>query len=53
LKIIEENPGKRIPLLSKIINKPQKTVERWIRELKNTNKIVFKGNSKTGGYFII
>ena len=49
--IIKENPGQRVPFLSKKIQKPGKTIERWLRSLKGSGKIVFKGNSRTGGYF--
>ena len=30
----------------------QRTIERWIKELKDDNKIIFKGATKTGGYFV-
>jgi len=33
------------------LNKPQKTVERWIKILKDKKRIIFKGNSKIGGYY--
>jgi len=29
----------------------QRTIERWIKQLKNENKIEFKGAPKTGGYW--
>jgi ATP-dependent DNA helicase RecG len=31
----------------------QRTIERWIKQLKNENKIEFKGAPKTGGYYKI
>jgi len=33
-------------------NVTQRTVERWLKQLKNENKIEFKGSPKTGGYII-
>ena len=51
LRIITKTPGKRINKLTQIIKTPQRTVERWIKKLKDENKIYFKGSSKTGGYF--
>ena len=29
----------------------QRTIERWIKQLKENGKIVFKGSPKTGGYY--
>ncbi len=52
-EIIKTNPNKRTKELAKLMNTPQKTVEKWIAKLKKTNKIEFKGSSKTGGYFVI
>ena len=51
--IIKENPGKRVPFLAEKINSPGKTIERWLKILKEEGKIKFTGNSKTGGYFVV
>ena len=48
---ITNNPGERIPEISKKTGVPAKTLERWIRVLKELGKIEFRGSSKTGGYF--
>ncbi len=32
---------------------PVKTLERWIKQLHGDNKVVFKGASKTGGYYVV
>ena len=38
--------------LSKYFDKvTQRTIERWIKQLKEDGKIVFKGSPKTGGYY--
>ncbi|MFH1320720.1 MAG: ATP-binding protein [Bacteroidota bacterium] len=50
---IRNDPGKRTNELSKLINVPQKTIERWIKKLKKEKKIEFRGNPKTGGYYTI
>ncbi len=50
---IKTNPNKRTNELAKLMNIPQKTVEKWIAKLKKANKIEFRGSSKTGGYFVI
>ena len=52
LVCIRNKPGLRIPELSEQIHVPAKTIERWIKKLRDENRIVFKGAPKTGGYFI-
>jgi ATP-dependent DNA helicase RecG len=52
-KVIEENPGKRVPHYALVLNIPEKTIERWIKEQRENNKIEFRGASKTGGYFSV
>lgn len=49
---IMEKPGIRLPELSTKLNVPVKTLERWIRQLRGENKVIFKGAPKTGGYYI-
>jgi len=50
---IGNKPGLRIPELSEQLHTPTKTIERWIKKLRDENRIVFKGASKTGGYFMV
>ena len=45
-----DHPGKRTSEISKVLNVPQKTIERWIQKLKAEQKITFVGSPKTGGY---
>lgn len=40
---------KNQPLKTKQIT--QKTVKRWLKQLKDEKKIEFRGSSKTGGYW--
>jgi ATP-dependent DNA helicase RecG len=40
----------RIPEFSEQLHVPAKTIERWIKKLRDKNRIVFKGAPKTGGY---
>jgi ATP-dependent DNA helicase RecG len=49
---ISKEPGNRIPCYSKKLNIPEKTIERWIKQLREENKIEFKGAPKTGGYYL-
>jgi len=48
---IKKNPGLRTPALSNKLNVPDKTIERWLKRLKDQQKVVFRGSRKTGGYF--
>lgn len=48
---IQKNPGKRVPLLAKTLGSPAKTIERWLKQLKDKGKIEFKGSPKKGGYW--
>ncbi|MDR0681920.1 MAG: hypothetical protein LBG15_08770, partial [Dysgonamonadaceae bacterium] len=50
-ELIKIYPGKRIPFFESELNIPQKTIERWIKKLRNEHKIIYTGSSKTGGYY--
>ncbi|PIZ51085.1 ATP-dependent DNA helicase [Candidatus Woesearchaeota archaeon CG_4_10_14_0_2_um_filter_33_13] len=52
LESIRKNPGKRVPQLAKILSIPAKTIERWIKQLKEEGKIEFRGSPKKGGYWV-
>ncbi len=52
LGCIRNKPGLKMPELSEQLHVPAKTIERWIKKLRDQNKIIFKGAPKTGGYFI-
>jgi ATP-dependent DNA helicase RecG len=47
------NPGLNTMTTKTKLEIPQRTIERWIRELKKNGEIEFRGSNKTGGYFII
>ena len=49
-RVIKDNPGTRLPELSQKIHIPVKTLERWVKQLREDGKIIFKGAPKTGGY---
>ncbi|MCX5829168.1 MAG: putative DNA binding domain-containing protein [Deltaproteobacteria bacterium] len=51
LEFIRKNPGKRVIEIAAATNIPSKTIERWIKKLKEQGKITFNGARKTGGYF--
>ena len=49
---IRENPGLRVPSISRVIHIAPKTLERWLKKLKSEGKINYKGSTKTGGYYV-
>jgi len=50
---IESNPGQRVTHFEETLKKPGKTIERWIKILRDRKKIKFEGSPKTGGYYIV
>ncbi|WP_199878470.1 ATP-binding protein [Flavobacterium sp. RSP49] len=53
LIFIENNPGTNALAMEKQFKVTQRTIERWIKTLREENKIEFKGVPKTGGYWKI
>jgi ATP-dependent DNA helicase RecG len=51
-KFIIKNPWLRISQISEMLNIPKKTLERWVKKLKDEWKIEFIWSTKTWGYFI-
>jgi len=50
-EFIEKSPGLRAPQISKALNVPVKTLERWLRSLKAKDAIEFRGSRRFGGYW--
>ena len=48
--IITDIPGLNTSELMVRSNKPKRTIERWLKQLKDQGHIEFRGASKTGGY---
>jgi ATP-dependent DNA helicase RecG len=51
-EFISINPGRRVVEIAAALNIPSKTIERWIKKLREEGKIFFTGSRKTGGYFV-
>jgi predicted HTH transcriptional regulator len=51
LEFIKINPNFKANEISDNIQIPLRTVERWLKQLKDENKIEFRGGPKTGGYW--
>ena len=52
LNLIREKPGIQVKILSKELNIPIDTLDRYIKILTNKDLIERKGSKKTGGYFV-
>ena len=52
LELIRSTPGRKSSDFRKALGQPQRTIERWLKQLKDTEKIEFRGTPKTGGYFV-
>ncbi len=51
-QIISKNGGLNTADIAKIINKSIPTINRYIKQLKDAEKIEFRGAPKTGGYYL-
>ena len=52
LCILNEQPGLRTTMLSSKTDIPVKSVERYVKRLKDVGLIKYSGSSKSGGYFL-
>lgn len=50
LNYIRMNPGVKTSEIAVALEIPQRTLERWLKRLKDEDKISFKGAPKIGGY---
>jgi ATP-dependent DNA helicase RecG len=53
LSFIQNNPGIRTPQISSAMGVPIKTLERWLKRLREEGKVEFRGSPKTGGYWAV
>jgi ATP-dependent DNA helicase RecG len=53
LTIIRTQPGLNTAQLVRLSGKPQRTLERWLKQLKAAGQLQFTGSPKTGGYFLL
>jgi len=51
LTLITVSPGNSSRQLVESLGVSQRTLERWLKQLKEDNKIEFRGAAKTGGYY--
>lgn len=53
LAIISKQPGLRTPVMADMLQTSPKNIERWLKQLKDTQRIEYRGAPKTGGYYIL
>lgn len=53
LELIQNNPGINTNELLLHFDVTKRTIERWMRELREMKKIEFRGVPKTGGYYAV
>jgi ATP-dependent DNA helicase RecG len=49
---VSQYPGSRTGAIAKALNRSDRTVEKWLEKLKKTDKIEYRGSSKSGGYYL-
>ncbi|GGH30656.1 hypothetical protein FAZ19_21060 [Sphingobacterium alkalisoli] len=52
MEIIRNSPGINAKKIRQYFDVADRTLERWLKHLRDEDKIIFKGAPKTGGYFI-
>ena len=52
LELLSAHPGLNAAELQARLNTPKRTVERWLKQLKDQQTIEFRGAPKTGGYHL-
>lgn len=50
---IQAHPGQRTGEMAIAFKITKRTIERWLKQLKESSKIEFKGATKTGGYYYL
>lgn len=53
LTLIRENEGKRVPFFATALQTSEKNIERWLKQLRETGAVEFRGAPKSGDYYII
>ena len=52
LELTHSSSGLRVTELVSQRGKPARMIERWLKQLKDNQRIEFRGAPKTGGYFL-
>ena len=49
---IGAHPGVKVSDLARHAGKSPRTIERWLKQLRDSQSIEFRGAPKTGGYYL-
>ncbi|MDL2239126.1 LytTR family transcriptional regulator DNA-binding domain-containing protein, partial [Bacteroidales bacterium OttesenSCG-928-L14] len=53
LKSVKNNPGSRVPAISKKVHQSYRTVETHLKILKELGLVEYRGARRNGGYFVV
>lgn len=53
LGCIRQAPGLKSPYYAQYFQVSGRTIERWLRRLREDGKIEFVGSPRTGGYYLV
>ena len=53
LSYAPSHPGKRAGEMAVAFKLSQRTIERWLKLLKENGKVEYRGAAKTGGYYFL
>jgi len=53
LSYIQSHPGQRAGEMAVAFKLTQRTIERWLKQLKEKGLVEFRGAAKTGGYYYL
>ena len=50
-QIILRKGGIKAKMIAEEVKRPKKTIDRYLKKLKDLKIIIYKGSNKTGGYY--
>ena len=53
LSYVQSHPGKRAGEIAVVFKLTQRTIERWLKQLKVNGLVEYRGAAKTGGYYYL
>jgi ATP-dependent DNA helicase RecG len=52
LELLAKYPGSNATEMEARLKTPKRTIERWLKQLRDQQLIEFRGSPKTGGYHL-
>lgn len=53
LSYVQSHPGQRAGEMAVAFKLTRRTIERWLKQLKENGKVEYRGATKTGGYYYL